>query len=186
MLRHSTFDSPQIHQGTVSELRAPNIQNREPLSALPDGAFWTSIPITDDEDSWTMSGENLRSESPRWEVHFDVTLVRVARIDSAREWVDLIESNTATVSGSNCKYPDWPAIAGSWDAVHLSPAGLLLAHPKISTTRFITADGSGYAHSQAGPYVSVADWSAASTAWLREPPSVAFRLVGDGKDAPSS
>jgi hypothetical protein len=168
-----TFDSPQIHQGTIGELRAPSIGNRKPLSALPDGALWTSSPITENEDSWTLCGENLRREMPRWEVHFDVTRVRVARIDSARDWADLIDSNTA--AGSGCKYPDWPAIAESWDAVHLSPAGLLLAHPKISTTRFSTTDGSGLAHSQSGPYASVGAWSAVSTAWLREPPGVEFR-----------
>jgi hypothetical protein len=173
LTRLSTFESPQIHQGPIDALRAPSIDNRELLGALPAGAFWTSTPITDGEDSWTLCGENVRREKPRWEVHFDVTRVRIARIDSARDWADLIDSHTATRIG--CKYPDWPAIAESWDAVHLSPAGLLLAHPKISTTRFSTADGSGYAHSQAGPYASVATWSAVSTAWLREPPNAEFR-----------
>jgi hypothetical protein len=143
------------------------------LSALPNGAFWTSTPVTDDEDSWTLCGENLRRESPRWEMHFDVARIRVARIDSARDWADLIDSHTVTAGG--CKYPDWPAIAESWDAVHLSPTGLLLAHPKISTTPFRSDDGSGLAHSQAGPYASVGAWSAVSTAWLREPPNVEFR-----------
>lgn len=166
----STFGSPQIHQGTISELRAPSIRNREPLSALPAGAFWTSTPITDDEDTWTLCGENLKRESPRWEVHFDITRVRVARIDSAQDWAELIDSHSVTACG--CRYPDWPAIAKSWDAVHLSPAGLLLAHPKVSTTPFSTADGSGYPHSQAGLYASVAAWSAVSTAWLREPPNL--------------
>jgi len=171
--RLSTFDSPQIHQGQVKKISAPNVRNRNPLSALPDGAFWTSTPLNHDEDSWTMSGENLTRDSPRWEVNFDVALVRVARIDSARDWVDLIESNTV-IAGS-CKYPDWPKIALSRDAVHLSPAGLLLAHPAISTTPFISTDGSGYEHSQAGRYASVSTWSAVSTAWLHEPPNVQFR-----------
>jgi hypothetical protein len=169
----STFDSPQIHQGTLAHLRAPNIRNRDPLSALPAGGFWTSTPLSDNEDSWTVSGENLHRGSPRWEVHFDDTVVRVARIDSARDWVELIESNAVTAQG--CKYPDWPAIAKSWDAVHLSPAGLLLAHPAISKTPFTTIDGSGYVHSQAGPYASAATWSAVSTAWLHEPPGVHIR-----------
>ncbi|OBA74315.1 hypothetical protein A5641_28235 [Mycobacterium sp. 1554424.7] len=169
----ASFGSPQIHQGILSELRAPSIRNRKPLSALPAGAFWTSTPITEDEDSWTLCGENLRREMPRWEVHFDVARVRVARIDSASDWADLIDANTVTVGG--CKYPDWPAIAESWDAVHLSAAGLLLAHPKISTTPFISPDGSGLAHSQAGLHASVGDWSAVSTAWLREPPGVQIR-----------
>lgn len=168
-----TFDSPQMHQGTISDLRPPRVSDREPLSALPNGAFWTSTPITEAEDSWTLCGENQRRESPRWEIHFDVTRVRVARVDSARDWAELIDANTVTASG--CKYPDWPAIAESWDAVHLSPAGLLLAHPKISTTPFSTTDGSGLAHSQAGPYASVGAWSAVSTAWLREPPNAEFR-----------
>jgi hypothetical protein len=168
-----TFDSPQIHQGAIAELKALSIRNREPLSALPNGAFWTSTPITDDEDSWTLCMENLRRESPRCEVHFDVTRVRVARIDSARDWADLIDANTATANG--CKYPDWPAIARSWDAVHVSPAGLLLAHPKISSTPFSSPDESGLAHSQAGPYASVGAWSAVSTAWVREPPGVELR-----------
>ncbi|MEE6177045.1 hypothetical protein [Mycobacterium sp. 050134] len=59
--------------------------------------------------------------------------------------------------------------------MHLSPAGLLLAHPKISTTPFGTTDGSGYAHSEAGSYVSVAHWSAVCTAWLRRPPNVSVK-----------
>lgn len=165
-----SFGSPQIHQGTGGELRSPTVRNREPLSALPNGAFWTSTPVTADEDSWTLCLENLKRESPRWEVHFDAARVRVARIASARDWAELIDSHSATAGG--CKYPDWPAIAESWDAVHLSPAGLLLAHPKISANPFTTTDGSGYAHSQAGPYASVATWSAVSTAWLREPPNL--------------
>ncbi|ORW84881.1 hypothetical protein AWB92_28520 [Mycobacterium sp. IEC1808] len=152
----ATFGSPQIHQGTIGELRAPRIGNREPLSVLPAGAFWTSTPITEDEDSWTLCGENLRREMPRWEVHFDVSRARVARIDSARDWADLIDANTVTAGGR--KYPDWPAIAETCDAVHLSAAGLLLAHPNIATTRF-------------GCYVGVGEWSTVSTAWLREPPN---------------
>jgi hypothetical protein len=127
------------------------------LSALPAGAFWTSTPITEDDDSWTLCGENIRREMPRWEVHFDVARVRVARIYSARDWADLIDAHTATAGDS--RYPDWPAIAERWDAVHLSPSGLLLAHPKISTTRYSS-------------YVGVGDWSTVSTAWLREPPGV--------------
>ncbi len=169
----ATFGSPQIHQGTIGPLRAPSVSNREPLSALPNGAFWTSTPVTEVDDTWTLCGENQGRERPRWEVHFDVTRARVARIDSAADWADLIDSHPATVGG--CRYPDWPAIAESWDAVHLSPAGLLLAHPKISTTPFATTDGSGYAHSEAGPYASVAHWSAVSTAWLRVPPGVEIR-----------
>jgi hypothetical protein len=157
-----TFGSPQIHQGILGELRAPSIHNRNTLSALPAGAFWTSTPITEDEDSWTLCGENLRREMPRWEVHFDVARVRVARIDSASDWADLIDANSVTAGGR--KYPDWPAIAERWDAVHLSAAGLLLAHPKISTTRFSS-------------YAGVGDWSAVSTAWLREPPRVQIRPV---------
>jgi hypothetical protein len=171
LARLSTFGSPQIHQGTITELHEPRIGNRDPLSALPNGAFWTSAPITDDEDSWTLCGENLGREKPRWEVHFDVTHVRVAQIDSARDWCDLIDSNTA--AGSGCRYPDWPAIGQSLHAVHLSPMGLLLAHPRISTTPI--TDGSGQAHSEAGPYASVAHWSTVSTAWLREPPNAALR-----------
>ena len=171
--RLSTFGSPQIHQGTIEQLRAPNVRNRDPLSALLGGAFWTSTPITDAEDSWTLSGENQHREHPRWEVHFDTTRVRLARIDSARDWIDLIRSHAVTVG--TCKYPDWPAVAESWDAVHLSPTGLLLAHPTIPTTPFINTDGTGYAHSQAGRYASVADWSTVSTAWLHEPPNVEFR-----------
>jgi hypothetical protein len=87
------------------------------LSALPAGAFWTSTPLTDEDDSWTISGENLRRDHPRWEVHFDTTRVRVARVGSARDWIDLIESNAVDVDG--CKYPDWPAIARSWDATRV-------------------------------------------------------------------
>lgn len=169
----SSFASPQIHQGTIGELRAPRISNRKRLSPLPDGAFWTSTAITEDEDTWTLCAENLKRESPRWEVHFDVARVRVARIDSARDWAALIDTHSATAGG--CRYPDWPAIAESWDAVHLSPPGLLLAHPKISTTPFATTDGSGHAHSEAGPYASVAVWSTVSTAWLRIPPNAEFR-----------
>jgi hypothetical protein len=164
-----TFGSPQVHQGTLTKLPAPSIRNREPLSALPNGAFWTSTPIADGEDTWTLCGENQGRKNPRWEVHFDAARVRVARIDSAADWADLIDPHPATAAG--CKYPDWPAIAETWDAVHLSPAGLLLAHPKISATPFEPTYGPAYAHSEAGTYASVAAWSAVSTAWLREPPN---------------
>jgi hypothetical protein len=165
-----SFGSPQIHQGTIREVHPPSVSNRKPPSALPSGVFWTSTPVTAREDSWTLCGENLGREKPRWEVYFDVTSVRVARIDSARDWAGLIDAHCAVAGG--CRYPNWPAIAESWDAVHLSPLGLLLAHPKISATPFSTTDGTGYAHSKAGPYASVAHWSAVSTAWLREPPNV--------------
>lgn len=144
--RLSTFDSPQIHHGTGGDFREPTITNRDGFNALPAGAFWTSTPITDDEDTWSVSGEQLRHDSSRWTVYFDVTRVRVTRIDSGRDWINLIESHPLT--GRGCKYPDWPAIAESWDAVHLSPAGLLLAHPPISTAPFLPTDGSGLTHSQ--------------------------------------
>ncbi|OBA71713.1 hypothetical protein A5641_10395 [Mycobacterium sp. 1554424.7] len=172
----STFGSPQIHQGTVTELHEPTIDNRDPLSALPNGAFWTSSPVDEADDSWTLCGENLKQGSPRWEVHFDVTRVRVARVDSARDWMHLIDANTITAH--SCKYPNWPAIAQSWDAIHLSPTGLLLAHPTISTTPFTTTDGSGHAHSRSGPYASVGDWSAVSTAWLHKPPDARLSPAG--------
>lgn len=172
----STFGSPQIHQGPLTELRPPTICNREPLSALPGGAFWTSTPLTDDKDSWTISGENLRGKSPRWAIYFDEKRARVARIDSARDWIHLIEANTVAVDA--CKYPDWTAIGQHWDAVHLSAAGLLLAHPLISATPFTTSDGSGNAHSKAGRYPSVANWSAVSTAWLHKPPAAKVAVAG--------
>lgn len=152
----STFDSPQIHQGMISRLEAPVVCN-DPWHGLPIGSFWTSTPVNDDEDSWTLCGENLRRHHPRWEVQFDTTRVRLARIDSARDWTALIDSNPLMVYG--LQYPDWPAIAESFDAVHLSPTGLLLAHP-------------------AG-YVSVAHWSAVSTAWLNEPPGVELRALAE-------
>ncbi|BBZ44302.1 hypothetical protein [Mycobacterium parmense] len=164
----STFGSPQMHQGALTTLHRPNPANRNPLSALPDGAFWTSTPLTAGDDSWTVSGENLRRDQPRRAVHFDETQVRLVRIDSAADWQQFIESNPVTDGGR--RYPDWPTMSHSWDAVHLSPAGLLLAHPAISTTPLSCTDGSGLAHSRAGRYASVADWSAVSTAWLHEPP----------------
>jgi hypothetical protein len=126
-----------------------------------------------------MCGENLIRECPRWTIHFDPTQARVARIDSARDWQDLIESNAVTAG--DCKYPDWPAIAQHWDAVHLAPAGLLLAHPTISTTPFAPTDRFGYAHSRAGPYTSVADWSAVSTAWLHKPPDAKIAATCDSR-----
>jgi hypothetical protein len=180
----STFGSPQIHQGTISRLHAPNIRNRDSLSALPAGAFWTSIPVTDAEDSWILCGENPSRKHVRWEVHFDTTDVRLARIDSARDWIDLIESNAVIAGG--CKYPDWPAVAKSWDAVYLSPTGLLLAHPTISATPLTTTGGSGFAHSQAGPYASVAEWSAVSTAWLHKPPNVELKPTAAASCTPAS
>lgn len=139
---------------------------------LPDGAFWTSTPLAANEDSWTICNENLKRDQVRWKVHFDAKRVRLARIDSARDWVQLIKSNPVTFD--ECKYPDWPAIAVSFDAVHVSAAGLLLAHPSISVYPTIKADRSG-AHYQAGPYGSVAPWCTVATAWLHEPPGVELR-----------
>lgn len=175
--RLCTFGSPQIHQGLLHALHPPKIKNRDPLSALPSGAFWTSTPLDNDKDSWTLSGENLHRESPRWEIYFDTSRLHVAHIDSAHDWVKLIETNS--ISANGCKYPNWPAIAKIWDAVHLSPTGLLLAHPKLSTTPFTTTDETGCTHSQAGPHASVAPWSTVSTAWLHEPPNVLFNNIRD-------
>lgn len=171
----SAFSSPHVHHGMIAPIEAPIIRNRKPLSALPHGAFWTSIPITDSDDSWTLSGENINRGYPRSDVHFSVEDVRLARIDSADDWIALVESGFVEVG--SCKYPDWPALAASWDAVYLSPLGLLLAHPRISATPFTERDGSGLEHSQAGPCVSVAFWSTVSTAWLHEPPNATLRPI---------
>lgn len=179
-----TFGSPQIHQGVLHEIHPPIIGNRTPLCALPDGAFWTSTPITKKEDSWTLTGENLHRDHPRWLMYFDETDISVARIDSAHDWVNLVESNAIISDG--CKYPNWPAIAESWEAVHLSLTGLLLAHPKLSEIPLISRDGTGHAHSKAGHYASVAAWSTVSTAWLQEPPSALIRPLAETSVPPNA
>lgn len=169
----SAFNSPQIRHGKQVTLCEPRIRNRSPLSARPVGAFWTSTRLNDNKDTYS---EAWQTGETRWEVHFDPTAVRLARIDSAHDWSTLIDGRAITASG--CSYPDWPVIAASFDAIHLSALGLLLAHPSISDTPFVTTTGSGLEHSQAGHYASVAVWELVSTAWLHKPPNADIRPTG--------
>ena len=170
LARRTTFRSPQIHQGELSVIRPAMVRCRTPLNALPSGAFWTSTRLDDRKDTWSDRGYN---QKPRWEIHFDDEQVCVAQISSATEWQQLIDSHPLEFEGT--KYPDWAAIAQDYDAIHLTPLGLLLAHPTISGTPFRSSDGSGTEHSRSGPYISIGDWTTVSTAWMRPPPQAVIR-----------
>lgn len=167
------FGSPQVHQGSVTEVRAPVVANRSGFGSLPQGAFWTATPLGPRADSWGECGENLSRGAPRCEVHFDVADTTVAIIRTAADWVRLIAPDAVDVDGT--LHPNWPAIARRYDAVHLTVSGLLLAHPRLSQTPFASDDGSGYAHSVSGPYVGVGNWSTVSTAWMHRPPGVRLK-----------
>ncbi|MEE2033999.1 hypothetical protein [Rhodococcus chondri] len=157
------FDSPQVHYGDLTRFRNVSIFNRVPVSTLPGGAFWTA-PITGPKsDTWRgRSSNKIRST-----IIFNTKLVRLAQIDGLKDWINLI--NLAPEKNSGKNYPDWTAISYQYDAVFLSPAGLLLAHPHLSQFPFHTVDGTGVTHSQSGPYPGVGEWSAVSTAWMRVP-----------------
>ncbi|WP_256978114.1 hypothetical protein [Rhodococcus sp. 14-2470-1a] len=161
-----TFTSPQRHSGHVEVLRQPHVTNRKSASeTLPAGALWTATPLADDLDTWTESRE---SDAPTdtYELNFDPDAVHVVRIDSASDWADLLQHHPR--GHSDTLYPDWAAIATHCDAVHLSLAGLLTAHPPLTDTA-VDASAQGYAHSKSGPWAGVGDWSAVSTAWMRLP-----------------
>lgn len=157
------FDSPQVHYGDLTRFRNVSIFNRVPMSTLPGGAFWTA-PITGSKsDTW----RGRSSNKTRSTIIFNAKLVRLAQIDGLKDWINLINLSPERSSGKN--YPDWTAISHQYDAVYLSPAGLLLAHPHLSQSPFHTADGTGVTHSQSGPYPGVGEWSTVSTAWMRVP-----------------
>lgn len=168
--RRNTLDSPQTHEGTITELSLPRVRNRKRPGALPDGAFWTATPLHDGtSDTWSASGENLRGlkDPARYTVHFDPDVARIVRIDTAGDWAALIADHPLEYRGA--RVPDWPSIAEEWDAVHLSALGLLCAHPRLSEVPYDRYEAGGYRHSQSGPWPGVGDWSTVSTAWLRIP-----------------
>lgn len=157
------FDSPQAHYGNLTQFREVSISNKNPVSTLPEGAFWTA-PITgSNSDTW----KGMSSNKNRSTIVFNPELVRLARIDGLHDWSRLIDLAPRKHSGQS--YPDWAVVSSHFDAVYLSPAGLLLAHPKLSQFPFYTVDGTGVTHSQSGPHPGVGEWSVVSTAWMRVP-----------------
>ncbi|MET4048864.1 MULTISPECIES: hypothetical protein [unclassified Rhodococcus (in: high G+C Gram-positive bacteria)] len=160
-----TFTSPQRHHGCVDVLRQPRVTNRRASSeVLPAGALWTATPLAGGVDTWTHSRETDDPEN-LYERHFDPAQVRVARVDSAADWVTLLHSHARVDSASGTVYPDWVSIASSVDAVHLSLLGLLTAHPRLSEVP--AADSrDNYGHSKSGAWPGVGDWSTVSTAWI--------------------
>lgn len=160
-----TFTSPQRHSGRVETLAPPSVRNRTgSTEVLPDGALWTATPLDDGVDTWTHS----RESDPEfvYELRFAPTSVKVARIDSHDDWRRLITVHPRL--GSGTRSLDWNSIAGHVDAVHLSLAGLLTAHPRLS--ELPPADScDGYSHSRTGPWAGVGDWSTVSTAWMALP-----------------
>lgn len=177
--RCRTWNSPQYHHGRIPTLRAPLIANRFPPSSLLNGAFWTAPVFENGDDAWALHGEHNPRRSPnRYEVHFDPDAVRVAHIDTAGDWSDLLDAHPMRYGDT--LFPDWPSIAARWDAVHVSVSGLLCAQPRISEVPYESGDPSGYTHSQSGPYAGVAEWTVPSTAWLRLPAECTVRVAETG------
>lgn len=171
-----TFTTPQHHLGHADILRAPQIANRRsPSEVLPSGALWTSTPLVDGIDSWTYSRENV-DPIDTYELHFEPRSIRVARIDSASDWGELLRSHSRDDSKSETLYPDWRSISKVYDAVHLSLIGLLTAHPSLSEV-VATDSRQNYAHSKMGKWAGVGDWSTVSTAWLTLPDQRRWVLV---------
>lgn len=165
-----TFTSPQHHDGAVGPLRLPHVTNRRGCAeVLPDGAFWTSTPLTEHISSWTYSRETNQPAHID-ELHFDPTEIRVARIDSAADWCSLLRAHTRADSTTGTLHPDWVSIATEYEAVHLSLSGLLTAHPPLSEVA-ATGSSQNYAHSKIGAWAGVGDWSTVSTAWIKLPRS---------------
>lgn len=160
-----TFTSPQRHSGRVETLAPPSVRNRTgSTEVLPDGALWTATTLDDGVDTWTHS----RESEPEfvYELLFAPTSVKVARIDSHDDWRRLITAHTR--HGSDTSRPDWKHVAQNLDAVHLSLAGLLAAHPRLSEVP-PNDSRDGYRHSQSSPWAGVGHWSTVSTAWMRLP-----------------
>ncbi len=163
-----TFTSPQHHDGIVGPLRAPHVTNRiGTTEVLPNGAFWTSTPLTEHVNSWTY-GRESNQPPVVGELSFDPTEVRVARIDSATDWSNLLRTHPRADSTAGTLHPDWVSIATRYEAVHLSLLGLLTAHPPLSE---VAARDSteNYAHSKMGAWAGVGDWTTISTAWMKLP-----------------
>ncbi|MDZ7910237.1 MAG: hypothetical protein U5O16_00065 [Rhodococcus sp. (in: high G+C Gram-positive bacteria)] len=159
------FISPQRHHGCVDVLRQPRATNRRASrEVLPAGALWTATPLDGDVDTWTHSRETDEPEN-LYEIHFKPTQIRVARIDSAADWITLLRSHARIDPTAGTMYPDWDSIASSVDAVHLSLLGLLTAHPRLSEVP-ATDSRDNYGHSKSGAWAGVGDWSTVSTAWI--------------------
>ncbi|WP_312776566.1 hypothetical protein [Corynebacterium variabile] len=100
---------------------------------------------------------------------------RVLEITGAKDWADLCREFPLEVTASRRHdwyrvtsrdgrwiIPDWAAVAGKWDAVHLTVAGYLNA-----ATRSIPVPGNGAATDGQDAASLIANWGPDVTYWLR-------------------
>jgi hypothetical protein len=129
----------------------------------PRGAWWTSSMLPDGTSCWSRS-ESLvgtpetraAGEHPARREHWttvDLTAARIHRIERAADYAALLAEYPLEASA----FPrvDWIAVAGDFDAVHLTARGLVYTQDvPIDTLR--------------GPS-ALRGWNCESTAWLTEP-----------------
>jgi len=158
----------------VSTGKPPWVPRREPVlspehfvaathldrtdNANPFGiGLYTSSGFQGTQGMWRLYLDlgNYSSNFPRpWHVwRADVSAAaRVRNVTTAAEWEDLVLRHPA-VHDDGLIYPDWPAIAADWDAVHMT----IRAIAAIQGVRFRTSRG----------FLAPSYWDVETTFWLR-------------------
>ena len=132
----------------------------EPAKRKPQTALWTSSVVEGMPSAWwpvAMSGYVGKIEELYgWRIRMDPA-VRVSEIRGPQDWRELCDrfpgpSRALRRSGPALVEPDWSSVACTFDAVHLTTAGLVTAQGVPVTI---------------GQDVSMLwGWDAESTAWL--------------------
>lgn len=119
----------------------------------PLGAFWTSSFLPDGSSAWAGVEDVVGTGATRdlWEIHVDVTDIRVFAIDRNEDYVDLVRRFPRP--HDDCLAVAWESVATEYDAVHLTAAGLADTHGAVVRHR--------------GRTIALRGWDGECTAWLR-------------------
>lgn len=99
---------------------------------FPWGGAWSLSPTSAHVDllleAWTLDSD----EQPVIEMHASMP-ARIAVVNGIEDWADLIRANPGRQTPTGLA-PDWPAIAGRYDAVHLTWWGFVTTFANRETT----------------------------------------------------
>lgn len=171
-----------IHGGNPSPFLPPEFPLLSPDNPKyhPRAAFWTATPLSVDEDTWTICGENLNRNRERMVVDVDRTRARIHRVDSLRDW-KRVTTEWNLEDGAH----HWASVAREFDAIALGIRGLLLAHPGDIWDPSVPSADAIEALREKSLYLGVGAFSAVSMAWLNEPPSMTLTPVTDARSSGS-
>lgn len=173
-LNEEALSSPFIHWGASTKVHEPVINGSggSSFSMLPRGAFWTSIALSDEADTWSICGENIATGRHRFTVDFDRSAAAIYQIDNLHDWDSLVERFSPA---SSSRRIDWNKVGDHYDGIFLSITGLLLANPLLDSHIASLSKLKVRKMAQKSIDSYVGSWSVVSVAWLKRPPGIQMR-----------